>query len=176
MNRTKRALLTTLLPLGLALAVQAQDTPPRTAAQERVMTELFSLPHDRLITTMKALGVSASVEYLSCVCRAAGYGSSSAQQYYHPDTIGDYDKRYSCQHPGDPCIVSGFGCMRHPLPSDPKLWESCAAAERGKGGVATTDAVLTSMAARTASVKTRDFGKLYAECQARHWALEKTDA
>jgi hypothetical protein len=177
MNRTKRALLVAVLPFGLTFALQAQDAPARTAAQDRVMTELFSLPHDRLMTSMKALGVTPSEEYLSCVCRAAGYGTSSTQQYYHPGTIGEYDKRYSCQHPGDPCVVSGFGCTRHTLPSDPKIWESCTAAQPSQDGVAITDAVLAGIAAReTASVKTRDFGKLYAECRARHRALEKTDA
>ncbi|MFN3845570.1 MAG: hypothetical protein ACK4RZ_07075 [Paracoccaceae bacterium] len=177
MKRTKRALLAAVLPFGLTLALQAQDIPPRTAAQEKVMTELFSLPHDRLMKTLTALGVTPSDDYLSCVCRAAGYGSSSTQQYYHPGTIGDYDKRYSCQHPGDPCIVSGFGCSRHPLPSDPKIWENCAATQRGKDGAAITDAVLAGLAAReTASVDTRDFAKLYAECRARYGALEKTDA
>lgn len=177
MNRTKRALLAAALPFGLAFALQAEEAPPRTAAQDKVMTELFSLPHDRLMTTLKALGVTPSDDYLSCVCRAAGYGTSSTQQYYHPGTIGDYDKRYTCQHPGEPCVVSGFGCTRHPLPSDPKIWESCAAAQRGTDVGAITDAVLAGLAARqTATAKTRDFGKLYAECQARHWALEKTDA
>lgn len=177
MNRTKRALLAAVMPFGLTLALQAQEAPPRTAAQDKVMTELFSLPHDRLMTTMKALGVTPSDDYLSCVCRAARYGSIGTQQYYHPGTIGDYNKRYTCQHPGEPCVVSGYGCSRHPLPSDPKIWESCAAAQRGKDGVVITDAVLAGLASRkTASAKTRDFGKLYAECQARHWALEKTDA
>lgn len=181
--RTCHGLVGALILGFLATCALAQDAAPRTAAQDKIMVDLFSLPHDRMMATMTALGVKPSQDYLTCVCRTAGYGTSNTQQYYHPDTIGDYDKRYSCNQPGDPCVVSGFGCMRYPLPSDPKIWETCAAAERSKGGVATTDALLAGIAARKQGIsapdsgtKAKDFGTLYAECQARYWALEKTDA
>jgi hypothetical protein len=91
--------------------------------------------------------VSVPQDFYNCVCRAAGYGSSGTSQYYHPDTIGTYDKRYSCQHPGPPCIVSGYGCSRHPLPSDPEIFESCAA-KAGLEGGNPLDNILTALRER----------------------------
>lgn len=102
------------------------------------LEEIIALPHDRLLRVLKVLGVSASDDFLNCLCRAAGYGSSGTQQFYHPDTWGEYDKRYSCQQPGDPCIVSGYGCLRHPLPGSSQIWESCAAANLTEGGTPLT--------------------------------------
>ena len=85
------------------------------------------LPHDDLVSVLGHLGVMPPDEMLSCICKRAAYGSPQTSQYYHPDTIGDYDRRYDCNHPGAPCIVSGFGCTRHPLPADPQKWSTCAA-------------------------------------------------
>ncbi|MEZ5714891.1 MAG: hypothetical protein R3D85_06825 [Paracoccaceae bacterium] len=118
-------------------AIRADDPPqPGFSPEERdFLKKILELPYDRQSQVMESLKAKPSQEVLNCVCRAAGYGSSSTSQYWHPDTIGTYDKRYSCQHPGDPCIVSGFGCTRHPAPSDVSIWEGCArryAAEDGK--------------------------------------------
>lgn len=120
----------------------------RDAKDAARLGAILALPHEQLMTTLDALGIWPEERFLSCVCRAAGYGSSGTAQYYHPGTIGTYDKRYSCQHPGDPCIVSGFGCMRYPMPSDPKPWESCAAAAKGDAAQTVTDSILSRMAAR----------------------------
>ncbi|MDP2733289.1 MAG: hypothetical protein Q8O63_09310 [Hoeflea sp.] len=85
---------------------------------------------------------------LNCVCRAAGYGSPGTSQTYHPDTLGTYDKRYSCQHPGDPCVVSGFGCTRHPLPSNKDIWAGCTA----RTGEDIAGAIADAVAARKAKI------------------------
>lgn len=112
------------------------------------LEEIIALPHDRLLRVLKVLGVSTSDDFLNCLCRAAAYGSSGTQQFYHPDTWGDYDKRYSCQHPGDPCIVSGYGCLRHPLPSSRDIWESCAAAHVTEGGAPLTKQITDAVKER----------------------------
>ncbi|MGE4442418.1 MAG: hypothetical protein AB7D27_13160 [Desulfomicrobium sp.] len=98
---------------------------------------LKSLNHKKMENVFEHLGVAPSQEFLNCLCRSAGYGSPGTAQIYHPDTIGDYNPKYSCNKPGDPCVVSGFGCMRYPLPSDSGIWEACLAAHRlnmEKGG------------------------------------------
>ena len=98
---------------------------------------LKSLNHKKMENVFEHLGVAPSPEFLNCLCRSAGYGSPGTAQIYHPDTIGDYNPKYSCNKPGDPCVVSGFGCMRYPLPSDSGIWETCLAAHRmnmEKGG------------------------------------------
>lgn len=112
------------------------------------LEEIIALPHDRLLRVLKVLGVNTSDDFLNCLCRTAAYGSSGTQQIYHPDTWGDYDKRYSCQHPGDPCIVSGFGCLRHPLPSNSEIWESCAAAHVIEGGAPLTKQITDAVKER----------------------------
>lgn len=91
---------------------------------------LKSLNHKKMENVFAHLGVAPSQEFLNCLCRSAGYGSPGTAQIYHPDTIGDYNPKYSCNKPGDPCVVSGFGCLRYPLPSDSSIWESCMAAHR----------------------------------------------
>ena len=89
------------------------------------VSEVLKLPDDKLMIFLKSIGLTPSADLMNCVCRSAGYGSTGTSQYYHPDTIGTYDKRYSCQHPGPPCIVAGFGCSRYPLPSDKDIWTNC---------------------------------------------------
>ena len=159
----------------LPLAAQDDAPPARSPAEDKVLQRLLALPHDRQQQVFDALGVTSPEGYFNCVCRAAGYGSSSASQYYHPDTIGDYDPRYSCNHPGPPCIVSGYGCTRHPMPSDPAVWDRCRPGGGDGDGPGFLDQVLaavprpedspapTGPAAPTASPPARDdcsFGKL----------------
>ncbi len=123
-------LLSTSLPDRLI----AQDLPERDAHDTHALTRWIGLPHDRQLLVLQSLGVSVPQDFFNCVCRAAGYGSPGTNQFYHPDTLGTYDERYSCQHPGPPCIVAGFGCTRHELPSDPKIFEGCAAMAELEGG------------------------------------------
>ncbi len=95
-----------------------------------IMKRLQQLSHKKQLAVMKALDIEIPVSFYNCLCRNAGYGSGSTSQFYHPDTIGKFDKRYSCQQPGLPCVVRGYGCLRHPLPSDPKVWERCIKSQR----------------------------------------------
>lgn len=116
------------------------------------MCELTRLPHDKLMSTFEALGVTPSRDYLNCVCRAAGYGTSGTAQFYEPNTIGTYDARYSCQHPGPPCIVQGYGCGRRPLPTDPDKWKSCGSSVEAQGGDNPFKAVEAGIRARAAEI------------------------
>ena len=87
----------------------------------------LQLPHDDLVGVLGYLGVMPPKDMLDCICVSGAYGSPQTAREYHPDTVGDYDPRYECNHPGPPCIVAGFGCTRHPLPADPQKWSTCAA-------------------------------------------------
>lgn len=105
--------------------------PDVTVKHKSLIEYLTSLNnHKKVEKVFDHLGVKPSQEFLNGLCRAAGYGSPGTAQYYHPDTIGKENPKYSCNRPGDPCIVAGFGCTRHPLPSDPKIWEQCLAIYR----------------------------------------------
>lgn len=92
---------------------------------DSLINEIFKLNHVKLLATLKELNITPSESYLNCLCRSAGYGSPQTRQFYHPETLGKYDARYSCQHPGEPCIVAGFGCGRHPLPRDIAIIKGC---------------------------------------------------
>ncbi len=106
--------------------LNAKDLADRAKAQrEKMMASLRGLNHTKMLATLKTLRVTPPDDFFNCLCRAAGYGSSSASQYYHPGTIGEYNKRYSCNQPGEPCVVSGFGCSRHPLPGGAEIWQGC---------------------------------------------------
>jgi hypothetical protein len=97
-------------------------TPEEIAkCRAHIMDRLAKLNHTKLKAAFDGMGIAPPQDFYRCLCRSAGYGSSSTAQFYHPDTIGEYNPMYSCSQPGDPCIVSGFGCGRYPLPSDAKI-------------------------------------------------------
>ncbi|MBM9520109.1 hypothetical protein JWG39_09810 [Desulforhopalus vacuolatus] len=91
----------------------------------KMMKKINRLNHPKFLDTLKTLNIKTPNAYLNCLCRNAGYGSSGTRQFYHPDTLGKFDERYSCQHPGEPCVVAGYGCLRHPLPTKTSVINSC---------------------------------------------------
>lgn len=114
-------------PIARGACHEITRNGPVVKAAKKPTDTVLELPHDQLLSVLDAIGSRPSLEFLGCLCQNAGYGSSGTGQFYHPDTLGTYDRRYSCQHPGDPCIVQGYGCLRHPLPSDPEIWALCSA-------------------------------------------------
>lgn len=104
---------------------RAASPEEREARRQEIMKRIQAMNHRKMASVFKALKIDPPAGFYNCLCRKAGYGSSSTSQYYHPDTIGKYDKRYSCNQPGDPCVVSGFGCTRHPLPTKSEIWDGC---------------------------------------------------
>lgn len=105
------------------------------------METLLALPHDELLNVLGVLRILPPDEMMTCICQRAGYGQPGTTQIYHPDTWGDYDARYACRKPGPPCIVSGYGCTRNPLPSDPAIWKDCAIGT-DVGGMTVPDAIV----------------------------------
>ncbi|GGH43524.1 hypothetical protein GVY41_01415 [Frigidibacter albus] len=105
----------------------AQQDPARSDADTALLSQIIGLDYGKQRAVYDRLGFDPGDDFWNCICRTAAYGSSSTSQFYHPGTIGEYDKRYSCNQPGDPCVVSGYGCMRYPLPSDASIWETCSA-------------------------------------------------
>ncbi len=120
-----------------------------------VLCLLTRLPHDRLLSTLKELSVEPSQDFLNCLCRSAGYGSPSASQFYEADTIGKYDVRYSCQQPGDPCIVAGYGCTRHPLPRKTEIWTGCGAKGQSDTSKNPVEDFLSALRKRATVAKTK---------------------
>lgn len=166
----------TLLPrLTLALCLLAplpgvaETAPPtpeaaatRSAAEQKALRGFILLDHEKQITLIKKLGLPSEGAFYDCVCRTAGYGSSSTHQFYHPAGIPNSSP--SCETGGDPCIVAGFGCMRYPPPRDVAILEACARETAGpEGGI--LDALLKT--AREQVGKTApDYAKDLKECRA----------
>jgi len=90
-----------------------------------VRERLIRLNDKKLQLVFNYMGIKPPKSFYHCLCRSAGYGSPQTRQFYHPGTIGDFDERYTCQHPGEPCVVSGFGCSRYPLPKKENVWNDC---------------------------------------------------
>lgn len=122
-----RPLILAALAALSATAVEAEDVALRSPRDDAYIRSIIGLDFKKHQQVMKELGIAIKDDVLSCICRAANYGSSSTSQFYHPDTIGEFNRRYSCNHPGPPCVVSGYGCTRHPFPTDSTLWDKCAA-------------------------------------------------
>jgi hypothetical protein len=109
----------------LAKKRKEKDMARQKAKRELIMKKLARLNHTKFLDVLKTLKLKTPDPYMNCLCSNAGYGSSSARAFYHPDTIGNFDKRYACQQPGEPCVVAGFGCLRYPLPSDTAISDKC---------------------------------------------------
>ncbi len=99
-------------------AIKEPDEATKKARADHVFDQLVRINHDRLLQVLDELGVKPSEKFYTCLCVRARYGSSGTSQFYHPQQLGDYNALYACNHDGDPCVVSGGGCTRHPLPSD----------------------------------------------------------
>lgn len=162
-KNTLFAVLLTLLP---AASIPATGHPGHTADEQRVLRGIIKLPHEREQAVMQKLGVVSTEGFRNCLCRSAGYGSSSTSQFWHPGTIGKYDPRYSCNRPGDPCVVSGFGCSRHPAPSDLAVYEACAQAYPGEDGENLLDQALRSIRPQS-DKSTDDYRRELAACRER---------
>ncbi len=107
--------------------------------EDYIMKLLARLNHTKFLDTLKALNVKSPDPFFDCLCRNAGYGSPGTRQFYHPDTLGKFDERYSCQHPGEPCVVAGNGCLRHPFPKNINLMTRCATTHKIDDGKSIVD-------------------------------------
>ncbi len=167
-------LCTALLGAGPAAA---QQDGARSDADTALLSQIIGLDYGKQRAVYDRLGFAPGDAFWNCLCASAGYGSSSTSQFYHPGTIGDYDKRYSCNQPGDPCVVSGFGCSRHPLPSDAGIWERCGARSVAAGAADPLAALIASAKDVAAGKGPAAAGTGMDVCaQARAEALSQPDA
>lgn len=120
---------------------RCEDIAKPAAVREKMpeigLETVLGLPHDELMSVLDFIDAKPSTDTLNCVCRRGNYGSPGTTQMYHPST-----KDTMCSTPGGPCIVSGFGCMRYPLPSGAAIWKDCAAADAGPVAAPITQAIV----------------------------------
>ena len=116
---------------GQQVAVAKPEPTPEELAARRahIVDRLAKLNHTKLTAAFKGMGIDPPLELYDCLCRAAGYGAPGVAQFYHPGPIEGFLSP-ACDQAGDPCVVSGFGCLRHPLPGDAQIWEGCMASNR----------------------------------------------
>ncbi len=124
--------------LYIPLSAYAGEKDPVTSdiskRDAHIMRRLVRLNHTKMLTVFKAMELTPPKSWLNCLCRSAGYGSPGTRQFYHPGTLGKFDDRYTCQKPGEPCVVEGYGCTRHPLPKNIHQMTQCAATHKTDGG------------------------------------------
>ncbi|WP_198586226.1 hypothetical protein [Roseovarius salinarum] len=102
------------------------------------------LPYGKLNIFLDHIGARPSGSFYDCLCREARYGSPQTRQFFHPGSLEDSSP--ACERPGPPCVVAGWGCGRHPLPSGAGIWQTCA--ERTGEGI--PDAIEAAVEARGA--------------------------
>ena|GEM_PF-7121707 len=135
-------------------------------ADRRALEALLPLNFKKHSAVLEELGIEPSNDFYDCLCRQARYGSSSTRQFFHPGRIGEYDPRYSCNQAGPPCVVSGYGCSRNPLPDDPAIYAYCEARARKAGGVEPISAALDALQKRR-KPKKPDVVAQYRQCHER---------
>ncbi|RUS60867.1 hypothetical protein EGN72_06700 [Pseudorhodobacter sp. E13] len=152
-------------------AALAQDNG-RSPSEKKVLKGIIFLPYEKHIATLGRLGVQPTEAFYNCLCKSAGYGAIGTSQFYHPGTLGEYDPRYSCNQPGDPCVVSGYGCFRNPLPTTQSIWDSCAITNPLGSGNSVLEEMLGAISARSGLEK-RKLNEDFQRCKARHAELSK---
>ncbi|MGC9456638.1 MAG: hypothetical protein ACP5DC_03855 [Halothiobacillaceae bacterium] len=144
--------------LGLPVSAQPATLPD---ADQLVFESLARLNHQKQDAVLKRLGIEVPENFYNCLCANAGYGSPQTARYFHPGPIPDSSP--SCESAGPPCIVAGFGCLRHPLPDKRPVWERCASREQVAGRGNPLDEVFDRVTAERQV--SPDDERQYAQCQ-----------
>ena len=134
--RTKLAFSTLLMWL-LAFLIHGQlfannETHTGKNTEDVLIQHLSMLNHNKLqqvFGTQKDLFRDYNPTSLyQCLCangRKTAGASVGVSLFYHPEPLGKYNENYWCTSYGPPCIASGLGCWRFPLPKDKDVWERC---------------------------------------------------
>ena len=110
----------------IAFSAGSEEQQPEQGKQELTARYLSQLNHAKMEKLMQRLGKKAPDSFYNCLCRADGGGAAAGVGVsYHPQPVKPYNKRYSCNREGPPCMASGMGCWRFPLPNDEKIWAAC---------------------------------------------------
>lgn len=160
-------------------AAHSDSAPtPLGAKDARVLGTIARLDHNKQLAVFEELKVDVPESFHNCVCKAAGYGSTQTWQGYHPQATSP-GKSPSCDKAGLPCMVSGYGCLRYPMPSSSSIYQGCNAKmlKSGEAGPmdAVLDAVITRQSKTLLEARSQDerFAQRYAQCR-RDWRRERS--
>ncbi|MCG5525918.1 hypothetical protein LRB11_13410 [Ectothiorhodospira haloalkaliphila] len=106
----------------------ARIEPPAQNKEDARMVaeEILSLDYRRQKQVLEELGQGVDSDIYTCLCRRGHpTAGTSARMSYHPEAHPDSAPGTTCGDAGAPCMRSGFGCSRHPLPTDPAIWAHC---------------------------------------------------
>lgn len=160
-----RFITAAFLVVALAMPAHAGEGT-YSDADQRALEALLPLNFKKHSAVMKELGIEPAGNFYDCLCRQARYGSSNTRQFFHPGRIGEYNPRYSCNQAGPPCVVSGYGCSRHPLPKDSDIYAYCEAQARKAGGAEPLSTALDGVQKRRKPPKP-DVEAQYRQCHDR---------
>jgi len=111
--------------------------------KKNVVQRLPALNHTKLEALMQRVGKKAPKNFYNCLCRQDGGGASMGVGVsYHPQALEPHNDLYSCNKEGDPCMASGMGCWRFPLPSNAKMWNYCIENNKYEDNTTLVDAIV----------------------------------
>jgi len=126
MNTLVKILFATVIMAIFNVMAYSEGKLEGEALRQNVIERLPKLNHTKIEALMQRVGKKTPKNFYNCLCRqdrggaAMGVGVS-----YHPEPLEPYNEKYSCNREGPPCMASGLGCWRFPLPSDSKMWNYC---------------------------------------------------
>ena len=111
--------------------------------RNNVTERLPQLNHTKLEALMQRVGKKAPKNFYNCLCRKDGGGAAMGVGVsYHPEIVKPYNELYSCNRAGPPCMASGLGCWRFPLPRDSKMWNYCIEHSKYEDNSTIVDAIV----------------------------------
>ncbi len=111
-----------ILPL-----TERQEQQARESIVEKGVQNILELDHERLLQVFGHIGVELGSQELYCLCRTQFLRHLNVR--YHPESMAHMPhiiEGMTCYLPGPPCTARGFGCQRDTLPTDIRVWRSCA--------------------------------------------------
>lgn len=125
------------------------------ALRKNVTHRLPQLNHTKLEALMQRVGKKAPKNFYNCLCRQDGGGAAMGVGVsYHPKPLEPYNEKYSCNSEGPPCMASGYGCWRFPLPSDAKMWTYCIEHSKYEDNSTIVDAIVYAIPPKLPKIDT----------------------
>lgn len=137
--------ITTVVTLTLTQTLCAQQLEGE-ALRKNITEKLPALNHAKLEALMQRIGKKVPKNLYNCLCKQDGGGAAMGVSVsYHPQFLEPYSDKYSCNHEGAPCMASGMGCWRFPLPSDSKIWNYCTQQNKYEDNSTIIDAIINEV-------------------------------
>lgn len=150
------------------------DIYARPVAKEyyskRIIDRLSKLNHIKMKKLIEEVRKEAPKNFFDCLCKEDGGGAApGVGVLYHPGKYGiAYSSFSSCPKDNfeSPCVASGFGCWRFPLPRDKEIWNKCSESKKYDDNSTIIDAIVREIEALCAEkVKVESLARSKKNCE-----------